>query len=579
GLLKNQPFPTHLVGAAAMISDVFAHLDQDASLLTAVSSIVMTLVIALLYRSVRWMLLPLLIVAASLVWTQALTAILQLQVSLVGSMTTALVTVIGIATVIHVATRFHEESEGDADPESALRRTLNRLLAPVFWTVATTAVGFAALGVTDVAPVRNYAILMAAASMLSGLAVVVFLPGGALMGKWGRVPQSAPGEELLESGLDESAHWVARHSVKATLALAAFMAAAAVGFKDLRVETDFTKNFRDDSPLLVGYRNVERKLGGAGVVELTFDAPKRLDDDFVEKVRRCAKELAALPGVTKVSALHDFLDFFADAVPTAPDALTALLPARSRETDQLSLDLQLAAMRLAQPEAVRGFWNPESGRMRLVLRVREQQTVDGKERLLAEVRATAEKVLDRPVETTGLYVLLVHLIANLLGDQWTSFLTSAAGILAMTTMAFRSFRMGFVAFIPNIVPIVVTVGVMGWLGIALNVATAMITSISMGLVVDFSLHYLHRFEAERSEGKDFYAALFKTHRSAGKGMVFANVALMLGFGVLMFSQFVPTVQFGLLVGIAILGGLLGNLILLPVLLRLFLGVGRPRNEK
>lgn len=111
-------------------------------------------------------------------------------------------------------------------------------------------------------------------------------------------------------------------------------------------------------------------------------------------------------------------------------------------------------------------------------------------------------------------------------------------------------------------------GAMGWLGLKVNVATAMIGSISLGLVVDFSIHYLARYRQERRRlGHD--VALERTHGATGKAMVFANVALMLGFGVLVFSSFLPTVHFGSLVSLAMLGGLLGNLLLLPVLLTWF----------
>jgi hypothetical protein len=205
--------------------------------------------------------------------------------------------------------------------------------------------------------------------------------------------------------------------------------------------------------------------------------------------------------------------------------------------------------------------------MLLQLRVREQQTVEGKRRQLERVERIASAAMGR-AEVTGLYVLLVHLIDNLLGDQVLSFAISAFAIILMTWAAFRSVPLGVIGFMPNVVPIVLVVGVMGWLGWKINVATAMIGSISMGLTVDFSLHYLNRFRQERRLGRSVADAVDATHRSTGKAMVFANLALMLGFSVLVFSQFVPTIHFGMLVSVAILGGLVGNLVLLPVQIRL-----------
>jgi predicted RND superfamily exporter protein len=209
------------------------------------------------------------------------------------------------------------------------------------------------------------------------------------------------------------------------------------------------------------------------------------------------------------------------------------------------------------------------------LRVREQQGVAGKERLVADIEKTVHRHLPGKVTTTGLYVLLAFLIDSLLGDQQLAFAVSAVGIFVMTTLAFRDVRLGFVAFAPNLVPIIVVLGAMGWFGLRINVATAMIGSISMGLVVDFSIHYLNRFRQERQAGHGFYLAMARTHMSTGKAMVFANLALMIGFGILATSKFIPTMHFGMLVSLAILGGLVGNLSILPMLLRLVYWVKRP----
>jgi predicted RND superfamily exporter protein len=224
---------------------------------------------------------------------------------------------------------------------------------------------------------------------------------------------------------------------------------------------------------------------------------------------------------------------------------------------------------------VGNFWNADAQRMRLILRVQEQRAVEGKAVLVQDVTAVAKKHLGPSAQPTGIFVLLVFLIETLVADQWTAVAVSAGGVVVMASLAFRSLRLGLVAFAPKIVLVFAVIGTMGWLGLKVNVATAMIGSVSMGLVVAFSVPYLSRFLQERRAGTPFYTALSRTHGSAGKAMVFANLALMLGFLVLGFSRFVPTVHFGLLVSVAILGGVVGNLVLLPVLLRLVYLVPAP----
>ncbi|QDU64653.1 Putative membrane protein YdgH [Planctomycetes bacterium Pan216] len=556
-----------VVGTPALLSDVFTHLERDAHMLTIVASMTMLAMIFLLFRNVRWMLLPLAIVQVSIVWTRALVALGGVQLSIIDSMTASLITVIGIATSIHIAVRYGEETQRGYDREEAMRRTLSRVMPAVCWTCLTTAVGFGALFMSGVAPVRSYAFVMTTASLFVGLASLLLVPGGILLGRFASAPVPAPGEERLKESLAKLVGWTTHHAVLTTVVMAVILGVAGVGFRWLRVETDFTANFRDESPILRGYRFVEDRLGGAGVIELAFSAPEVPTADYFEKLRKLEDDLRGIPGITKVTGLVDLLDFFREALPITKTPFGGFLGLSS---DGL-IRTQLEMLRLAKPTMIKELWNQDGNRMRIVLRVREKQTVAGKRELLASISERAERILSEPVQVTGLWVLMTYLIDSIVSDQWSAFAVAAIGILAVMTLAFRSFRYGLVAFLPNVIPIVVVLGLMGWVGWPINVATAMISSISMGLVVDFSIHYLSRFRQEREAGASFDEALALTHQSTGKAMVFANLALMIGFSILSFSSFVPTAQFGALVSIAILGGLLGNLFFLPVLLRVLVG--------
>jgi predicted RND superfamily exporter protein len=168
---------------------------------------------------------------------------------------------------------------------------------------------------------------------------------------------------------------------------------------------------------------------------------------------------------------------------------------------------------------------------------------------------------------TGLFVLLTYLIESLMGDQLASFYIAAAALVGLMTIAYRSLWLGLILLIPNLFPIVVVIGTMGWIGLPVNIATAMIASVSMGLTIDSSIHYLAGYRQARAVGKDFVAAVKATHQGVGLALVFANIALVMGFTVLTLSHFIPLIYFGVLVSVAMLGGLIGNLVLLPLLLR------------
>ncbi len=193
-------------------------------------------------------------------------------------------------------------------------------------------------------------------------------------------------------------------------------------------------------------------------------------------------------------------------------------------------------------------------------------------KLIADVERLAQQEFAKPNDgsavpkSTGLFVLLAFLIESLMDDQWTSFFLSTVGITSMMWLAFRSLPYGLMSLVPNVFPNILVIGAMGWLGLPINIATAMIACVSMGLTVDSSIIYIDGYLRARSSGLRVHQALHETHRHVGRALVYTNAALMAGFSVLALSHFIPLVYFGLLVSLAMLGGLIGNLVFLPLLI-------------
>jgi hypothetical protein len=567
------PEPGHLVGAPVMINDVYSYLTEDAARLQWASTFTMLVVIGLLFRNIRWTVLPLLVVAAAVVWTRALMKALAIKQSLIASMTESLVTVIGVAAVVHVAVFFVEDAtERDGigrDVRAAFERTMARITGSFLWACVITAVGFASLFVARIRPVREYATVMTAAALFVGAASLLFIPGGALLGRrWiAAAPRTAWADAQLGSGLGWIVRFVGRHAATVLISLTAAMGLAAIGFRWLSLETEFTKNFRADAPLLASYNFVESNLGGVGVLEVVFSA--EMDPHWLQQMREAGDEIRRLPLVTKVNGLHDVVDFGEEFTGLAPRTHS---PWRDWYKSQFLDRAFLAGLRRLPngptKRLVNSFWNQDAGRARLMVRVQERHDVDSKAALLMQLREIIQRRFGPTAEPTGIFVMLVFLVDTLVQDQWYAVGASAVGAVLTASLAFRSLRLGLVAFAPKLVLVAAVIGAMGWLGLKVNVATAMIGSVSMGLVIAFSVPYLNRFRQELRAGTSFYKALSRTHRSAGKAMIFANMALMLGFLILATSRFIPAVHFGFLVSVAILGGVIGNLLLLPVLLRL-----------
>jgi hypothetical protein len=239
----------------------------------------------------------------------------------------------------------------------------------------------------------------------------------------------------------------------------------------------------------------------------------------------------------------------------------------------------IAAMRRQLPELTGTLLgrDPADGSdwLRVMLRARERQPAAAKRGVIADVRRIAAEEFPPGTaaasgggaEVTGFFVLLAQLVDRMLADQWLTFAIAAAGIFALLAVAFRSLLLGAIALIPNGLPIFVVLGLLGWAGVRINMGTAMIAAVSLGLSVDSSIHYIARFRQHLADG-GMTSALETAHRTAGRAMIFSTLALAVGFLALTTSGFMPTVSFGWLSCLTLLGGLAGNLVVLPVLLTL-----------
>jgi uncharacterized protein len=554
-----------VTGEPIHIHDLFRYVEEDGRLLFRFSFAILSLVLLILLRSLRWIVLPAIMVAISIKSTEAILVLSETKLSMVSAILNSLVTIIGVATTTHLAVRFRQHRERYPAGE-ALRRTMSELLGPIFWTCMTTACGFLALLSSQITPMRSFGLMMALASALVFVAVVLVLPAGVLSFRRRDGESSdAPADRPLIALLERNSAFVVGHPKRVLLLTLAIVAVAGLGFRYLEVETDFSKNFRADSPIVQSLEFVESELGGTGTLEVNFPAPEILTDGFLEQVNDLATELKELESdgkklLTSVESLYAAMQL----VPRVPIVLS---------TPRKRLD----RVKPIQPEFEPTLYNAERGRMRIFMRTYEQQSAARKNLVIDRVSETAKPYFEDS-QVSGVFVLLTFLIDSLMADQLVSFAWAATLIFCMMTIAFRSLAMGLIGLVPNLFPIVLVLGGMGWMGLRVNIATAMITCVSMGLTVDSSIHFLSAYRRERRAGHALEHALMLTTQDVGRALIFANLALVAGFSVLMFSQFVPLIYFGFLVSLAMVGGLFGNLLLLPILLRFAEGRSEPRGR-
>ena len=578
--LAHKP-PAMVVGEPAQVHDMFRYVEDDGRTLFVVSLILLAVVLLVLQQRLRWVLLPLVMVVVSLTWTEAVLVLSGLRLSMVSSMLNSLMTIVSVQTGMHVSLYFRDQHR-ELSPAAALRRSMIELASPVWWSIATTSFGFGVLLISHISPVASFGLMMAIGTLVVFVAVVVLLPGCVLLGRM--LPETPPSaaDRHVAASLGRITLWVEHHPRRVAIGSLLLVTFALAGFPRLRIDTDFTKNFREQSPIVQSLNYVENKLGGAGSWEVNFPAPKKLTAEYIERVRGFAERLQTDFGITeedaenparqtsgrltKVIVMTDGLDLIPESIPFF---------------GELSLERRLDLLGSFHSDFINGLFNSDKRRMRILLRAFERQPSEAKLQLIADVERLARETfgdaqssdgpdaassVQPPSQSTGLFVLLAFLIESLMADQWTSFFLSTFGITGMMWLAFRSLPIALMSLIPNLFPNILVIGLMGWIGLPVNIATAMIACVSMGLTVDASIIYIDGYRRARASGLRVHAALHETHRGVGRALVYSTVALMAGFSVLSLSHFIPLVYFGLLVSLAMLGGLIGNLVFLPLLI-------------
>ena len=553
-IAQGQSIPTFVVGEPVLVHDMFRYAEEDGEWMGWAASGLLVMVILFFLRSVRAVILPFIIVQFAIVWTKAVLFQSGMQLSMVSSILGSLVTIIGVSTVVYMSL-YYQKLREEYDRVTAFRQTVQIIGSDIVWVCLTTAVGFGAQLSSHLHPVRSFGLTMVIGSLLVLLAMMLVLPGGFLIGPERAKPRKPRGDREVNESLQGLSHWVLQHPWRVSIWCMLLLIAGTFGLFRLKIETDFSKNFRAGSPVVKGLDFLETKLGGAGAWEVNFPAPDTLTDAYLEKVRRLAANLREIrgdrgPALTKALAVTDGLDL----IPTIP-ILSGTLEAK------------VANLNRIQPEFVPSLYNPGQQRMRIMLRAYERQSSEDKQRLIDNVGEIARTEFPE-AKVTGLFVLLTFLIESLLHDQWTDLMLGTISLITIMTIAYRSLWMGVVSLVPNVVPIVLLLGGMGWLAIPVNIGTAMISSDTMGLTIHDSIFYISAFLRARRSGLNFPDALHLVQSEVRQPLLYSNLALIVGFLVLATSHFVPLIYFGVMVSVAIAGGLAVNLLLLPLLLQL-----------
>lgn len=582
----------HLGGVPMIASDMIAFVKSD---LAVFGGLVLVLVMAVLrtaFGQLRWVLLPLGCAAAGILATLGVLGFLLMPATVISSNFVALMAIMTISLTIHLIVRYREllQAPEPLGAKKLVAATMTSKFAPCLYTALTTMAAFGSLTVSSIVPVEDFGWMMCIGLVLGFLVTFILFPAVLMLLDGGR---PRPGLRVETGMIQRLSALSQRHPGRIAWASLAAAAAAAAGIAQLSVDNRFIDYFKDDTDINQGMVYIDLHLGGTAPFDLVlnfepwqaWDDALAGDDLFADDpfAEAAAGGAASDPfperywftrdKLDRIGLAHRLLEARPEVGKVVSLASLDELARQFNDGEPLN-NVQVAAVLAVLPpdlrdEVIRPYASPATGQARLWARVIESGPYFDRDQLVADIKQAVVReagFADSAVAIAGMVVLFNGMVRKLVSSQVDTLGYVLLATFLMFLVLLRSPLFALLGMAPNILAAAAVLAVMGFAGIPLNMMTAAIAAVSIGIGVDFAIHYLHRYRRERALAEDPGAAVARTHGSIGRALFLTGLTIMVGFSVLCFSNFVPTIMFGLLVALAMALAFLANLTLLPSLL-------------
>lgn len=565
----------YMTGLSHLKVKGLALMRRDLAVLTPASLVLMIAVLFFSFRTRRGVVLPLLCVLVGVLWTMGVMGWIGEPISLGTLVLPSLLIVIGSSYATHVVARYYLELETPTGSGHPVHRALHQAGLPVFISGLATLIGFSALLLNSIQAVRALGLYSVIGITFLFLLAMTLVPALLMVMPERRYRRAAAGEHGgLGQALSRLAQVDIRHRRIIFVVAAGLVALSVMALPRIEADTNFLAYFPRDSPIRFAHTAISARVAGAlpfYVVVGTGQPQSMVDMRALRELRELQRYLESLPGVSRTVAFTDYLDLLDAGLRAGGDIVldeqgNEVKPGdvKSFWDDPGRLDEVLTLVR-QNPETFRSVVTHDFGQANVLVRTRFETSTEIAE-VVRRIREWAEQHPGMPAEPTGSIILLNGTTDDVVWGQVQSVSVALAVIFVVMSLLFLSAKVGFIAMLPNIVPVVLFFGILGWSNIMLNIGTSIIAAIALGIAVDNTIHYMVRFNRELQITYDERRSLSAALSTVGRPIVYTSVALTLGFLVMRLSDFVPIRDFGSLSAATMLAALVANVVLLPALL-------------
>lgn len=593
-----------LGGVGMIADDMITFIKKDLMVFGLGVLFFLVLMLFIIFKRKRWIFLPILCCVVSVVCMIGLLGWFGWEVTVISSNFISLQLIITLAIVIHLIVRFRElfVQNPQAPTRQLILDTVRLKLKPCVYAVLTTIAGFASLVLCNILPVIMFGWMMIAGLIVSLIVTFLLFPTVLMLMPREKLPNKQEWRFSLTSIL---ARFTARRGALIVGISSLLLVGSIIGISRLNVENSFIDYFHKTTEIHQGMKVIDQQLGGTTPLDIAIDfeqtdtqaapaetvaaqsedASEEFDEfdefDEYDEAAKDEKYWFNSAKMARVMEVHNYLDKLPETGKVL--SLATLLSITEKLNNGKPLDsFELALLYSETPDKfktmlIKPYVSVEHNQVRFWVRVRDSEKSLKRNELLIKIKKDLTGMMElneENIHLSGMLVLYNNMLQSLYDSQILTLGITVLLLMVMFLVLFRSLKIALIAMIPNVLSVTVVLGVMGWLNIPLDMMTITIAAISIGIAVDNTIHYIHRFKDEFQKDRNYLNTMHRCHRSIGHAMYYTSITIIIGFSILAMSNFIPSVYFGLLTGLAMLMALLGALTLLPQMLILVKPFGK-----
>ncbi len=548
-----------------------------------------------IFKNIKWVIMPLAGCATSVIIMIGLLGLIGWKVTVISSNFIALMLILNMAMNIHLTVRFlqlkkeyPEINKGDAVLESS-----KKMMLPILYTVLTTICAFLSLILSGIKPIIDFGWMMTLGLIVSFLVTFLLLPSLLnIFSSENEIKIKDTEKSFITSTLGSIAK---KSNVLLFGSTFIIIISSIVGISKLKVENSFINYFDKETEIYKGMKKIDEDLGGTTPLNIILKFPVKddkneNDDEFSEweedndNNEEKSKYWFTRDKMDKILKVHDYLD----SLPEIGKVLSfgSILRVAEDLNKKKLQSLEIAVLYSKIPneikkEIVSPYISVEKDEARISVRIKDSLENLRRNELIEKINneLNTELGLEKnEYKLSGVLILFNNLLQSLFKSQILTLGIVMVGIFGMFFILFRNLTLSFIGVVPNFIAAFFILGIIGLMNIPLDMMTITIAAITIGIAVDNSIHYIYRFKEEFSKIRNYDRTLDKCHSTVGIAILNTSITIVFGFSILVLSNFIPTIYFGIFTGIAMLLAMISVLTLLPKLLIIYKPFGKDNKE-